>query len=63
MTNTIPKSEAWELLGRIRVALMEAGVPEHAMAEDVGTLEQEVEEIVRGIGVLAGRQKSTPLTD
>jgi hypothetical protein len=51
--DTIPKSEAWELLGRIRVALMEAGVPEHAMAEDVETLEDEVREIEKGIRLLA----------
>lgn len=57
--DTIPKSEAWELLGRIRVALMEAGVPEHAMSEDVATLEREVEEIEKGIRVLAGEREAS----
>lgn len=53
MPDTIDKAEVWELLGRIRVALMEAGVPEHAMDEDVETLEREVEEIEKGIRLLA----------
>jgi hypothetical protein len=58
MSDAIDRDEVWEMLGRIRVALMEAGVPEHAMDEDVETLDREVDEIVKGVGLLAelGRQ-------
>lgn len=52
MGDKIDSAEVWELLGRIRVALMDEGIPEHAMAEDVETFEDEVREIEKGIRLL-----------
>jgi hypothetical protein len=45
--------EVWELLGRIRVALHEF-IPEHEMSDDVEELDQEADEIIKGIKVLGG---------
>lgn len=57
MEDSIGREEVWEMLGRIRVALMDAGLPEHAM-DDAETFDDEVREIEKGIRLLAeGRDK------
>lgn len=57
MPDTIDTDEVWELLGRIRVALMEF-IPEHALDDEVETFEDEVREIEKGIRMLGeGRER------